>query len=105
MHLDRFIELVHQCPIEVRAELSAMVADLMSRADRAPFEYEVYLLDDRFSLMHKGEALLATDNLATACGWCYEYYEKFNIPVCVYQPRIFSYREMYADWLETEDTK
>jgi hypothetical protein len=103
MDLNHFIKLVHACPIEIRAELSNMVASLMSRADRAPFEYEVYLLDPRWRLMHKDDALLATDNLAIACSWCYEYYKKFNIPVCVYQPRTFSYREMYADWLETED--
>lgn len=66
------------------------------------FEYEVYLLDDRYQLCHKDEAILATNNLAVACSYCYEDYEKFKRGICVWQPRTNSYREYYATWLEEE---
>jgi len=65
-------------------------------------EYEVYLLDDTMQLCHKGNAILATDNLAVACSYCYDYYNKHKIPICVYQPRHGSYREHYAPWLNSD---
>jgi hypothetical protein len=66
-------------------------------------EYEVYLLDDKYQLCHKGEAIIATDNLAVACTYVYEYYNKYQIPICVYQPRHGHYRETYAPWITEED--
>lgn len=50
-----------------------------------------------------GEALIATDNLAIACSYCFDYYTKYGIPICVYQPRHQSYRELYAPWLNEEE--
>jgi hypothetical protein len=66
-------------------------------------EYEVYLLDETMQLCHKGKAILATDNLAVACSYCYDYYNKHKIPICVFQPRHNSYREHYAPWLNQEE--
>ena len=66
-------------------------------------EYEVYLLDSRYQLCHKGEAILATDNLAVACSYCYDQYNKYKTPICVYQPRHGHYREHYAPWLIEEE--
>lgn len=62
------------------------------------FEYEVYELDPRYHLCHKGDCILATNNLAVACTYVYEHYKKYKIPCCVYQPKHESYREIYADW-------
>lgn len=67
------------------------------------YEYEVYLLDDKYTLAHKGEAILATNNLAVACSYCYEDYKKFKRGICVWQPRTNSYRDHYASWLEEEE--
>jgi hypothetical protein len=66
-------------------------------------EYEVYKLDDRYRLSHMGEAIIATDNLAVACSYCFERYAKYGTPVCVYQPRHQVYREHYAPWLKDEE--
>ncbi len=62
------------------------------------FEYEVYDLDPRYHLLHKGDCILATNNLAIACSYVYERYKKYKVPSCVYQPRHENYREVYADW-------
>lgn len=63
------------------------------------YEYEVYLLDETKQLDVKGEPILATDNLAVAGSYCYNYYNKFNIPIGVWQPRTGYFREHYAKWL------
>lgn len=67
------------------------------------FEYEVYRLDDRYQLCHTGDAIIATDNLAVACSYCYDYYNKYKQPICVWQPRHQTYREHYAEWLTEEE--
>ena len=68
-------------------------------------EYEVYLLDDRYHFCHKGEAILATNNLGVACSYCYDYYNKYKTPICVFQPRHQHYREGYAPWLTEDEEK
>ena len=59
------------------------------------YEYEVYLMDDTRKCFHKGEVILATNNLAVACSYCYDYFKKFGISIGVYQPRTDGYREHY----------
>lgn len=66
-------------------------------------EYEVYLLDEKCELDTKGEVILATNNLAIACWYCYDYYKKFKIPIGVWQPRHEIFREHYAPWLSDYD--
>ena len=67
------------------------------------YEYEVYLLDARYHLAHKGDVILATNNLAVACSYCSDYYKTYKTPVCVWQPRLQSYREHYAEWFSEDD--
>lgn len=66
------------------------------------YEYEVYLLDETKRLDIKGDVILATNDLAIACSYCYEYYNKFKIPIGVWQPRAEFFREHYADWLNDD---
>jgi hypothetical protein len=65
-------------------------------------EYEVYRLDKRYRLSHTGEAIIATNNLAVACSYCFEHYVKYKEPICVFQPRHQVYREHYAPWLQVD---
>lgn len=104
MDLDHVLETLHDCPPKFRREMGQVIGNLLAAAEPQRFEYEVYYLDEEYNCLHKGEVLLATNNLAIACSWCYEYYEKFNIAVCVYQPKHHSYRELYAPWIQPVDT-
>jgi len=70
-------------------------------------EYQVVLMDPTKRAFHQPqEPLLETDNLAIACSFCYEKFQKDGIDIGVYQPRHQCYREHYqADpQPEPEDT-
>ena len=59
------------------------------------FEYEVYFMDDTRKRCHTGEVILATNNLAVACSYCYDYFKKYGNSIGVWQPRTQGYREHY----------
>jgi hypothetical protein len=58
-------------------------------------EYQVFLLDERYELFHKGDVLFESDNLDMAITFAYNKHCNDDVETCVYQPRAECYRDFY----------